>query len=80
MLEKVLLTEKERSKLEHRVMDADTEYGGIVGALAFPEILCKAQCLKLLGWMDELCEHPHRPKLRRQCVECMAELRKELGE
>lgn len=90
----VLLTEKEIKQLEKAVMDSDTKYGGIVGAMAFPEILCKFAARKLLRVLKTPCTEHRAWQMNYyrndrlisvhyesgMCPECMAEIEQLLGE
>jgi len=84
-IDEVLMTEKQRDKLEKQALKADTKYGGIVGAMAYPEILCKAQCLKLLEWLEGYCDNDDHPEyyndeVRWECPDCILELESKLKE
>ena len=86
--EKVLLNKKEIAKVEKAVMKADTKYGGLVGAMAFPEILCKVQAQRLLARLKEPCTEHRAWQMnyyrndrlvsvhyeKGMCPECMAEI------
>ena len=86
-IDEVLLTEKQKEHLIAEALSDNPHWQPDAWGLF--DVICKAQCLKLLEWLKEPCENKKhqigyaRDYLGRKvkdCYECMSELESKLKE